>query len=65
MVRRSLTYIAAGLGMLVALVIGLGIAANVLTGAAALLLSIPLYAVVLTVAIGGVGVVVWLLSRRG
>jgi len=64
LIKRGLTYLAAACGMLVALVFGLGIFANVVAGTAALILSVPLYATVLVIALGGVGVMTWLYTRR-
>lgn len=64
MIKRGLTYFAAACGMLVALVFGLGIFANVIAGTAALILSVPLYAAVLAISLGGVGLVAWLYTAR-
>lgn len=50
--------------MLVALVFGLGIFANVIAGTAALILSVPLYVMVLAISLGGVGLVAWLYTAR-
>ncbi|GAA0768923.1 hypothetical protein GCM10009434_08790 [Brevundimonas olei] len=63
MVKRALNYIAAGVGLLAALVFGLGIFANTIAGLVGLVAAIPVYAVSLGAALGGPALMLWLFFR--
>ncbi len=63
MVRRVLNYLAAGVGLLAALVFGLGIFANTIAGVIGLVAAIPIYVMSMSVALGGPALILWLFFR--
>lgn len=63
MVKRALNYLAAGVGLLAALVFGIGIFANTIAGIIGLVAAIPIYAMSMTVALGGPALLLWLFFR--
>lgn len=63
MVRRALTYAAAGVGLLLAGIFALGIFANVVAGLVGLVAAIPVYAMSLGVGLGGPLLALWLFFR--
>lgn len=64
MVKRALTYVATGIGLLVALVFALCIFANVIAGVLGLIAGVPVYAAAFAVVLGGPAAVMFVFFRR-
>jgi len=63
-VKRALTYAAAGAGLLLALVFALGIFASTVSGVLGVIAAMPIYAAAFAVVLGGPAAVMFVFFRR-